>query len=159
MKCVANYFAFAALIAGLSGFAAAPALAAKGQDFPGTTCTCQGCAEGGGDVNGDCGTVCKDKTVYSKGSEPHDYCKAAGRPLTGNTLQAAFALGGLVAAEVAKESKVSPSTIRSMVSAGKKPVRAKAETVDKVIHALQVKGVEITEDGVRLAQKPLRSQK
>ena len=159
MKSVANYFAFAALIAGLSGFAAAPALAAKGQDFPGTTCTCQGCGQGGGDINGDCATVCKDKTVYSKGSEPHDYCKATGRTLTGNTLRAALALVGLVAVEVAKESKVSPSTIHSMESSGKKPVRAKAETVDKVIHALEVKGVEITEDGVRLAQKPLPSQK
>ena len=159
MKSVTSYFAITALVAGLSGSAAAPALAAKGQDFPGTTCTCQGCAPGGGDTNGDCATVCKDKTVYSKGSEPHDYCKAAARPLTGNAFRAALALGGLGAAEVARESRVSPSTIRGMASAGKKPVRANAETVDKVIRALEVKGVEITEDGVRLAQKPLPSQK
>jgi hypothetical protein len=51
--------------------------ALDGQSFPNHTCTCQGCAAGGGDVTGQCGTVCKDKTVYSKGSEPHDYCKAA----------------------------------------------------------------------------------
>src|SRR5688500_9165099 len=52
-------------------------LAAKGKDFPNSTCTCQGCAAGGGDLTGQCSSVCKDKTVYSKGSEPHDYCKAA----------------------------------------------------------------------------------
>jgi len=52
---------------------------AMGQDFPGTKCTCKGCASGGGDLNGQCSSVCKDKTVYSKGSEPYDYCKAAAR--------------------------------------------------------------------------------
>jgi hypothetical protein len=51
--------------------------AANGQDFPNSTCTCQGCAAGGGDLTGQCASVCKDKTVYSKGSLPHDYCKAA----------------------------------------------------------------------------------
>jgi hypothetical protein len=50
--------------------------AAQGQDFPNSTCTCKGCASGG-DLTGQCASVCKDKTVYSKGSEPHDYCKAA----------------------------------------------------------------------------------
>jgi hypothetical protein len=54
-------------------------LSARGQDFPGTTCTCKGCASGGGDLTGQCSSVCKDKTVYSKGSEPYDYCKAAAR--------------------------------------------------------------------------------
>lgn len=54
-------------------------LSAMGQDFPGTTCTCKGCASGGGDLTGQCASVCKDKTVYSKGSEPYDYCKAAAR--------------------------------------------------------------------------------
>jgi hypothetical protein len=52
-------------------------LSAMGQDFPGTTCTCKGCASGGGDLTGQRSSVCKDKTVYSKGSEPYDYCKAA----------------------------------------------------------------------------------
>lgn len=53
----------------------------KGQDFPGTTCTCKNCGTDSQgrktDVTGQCPAVCKDKTVYSKGSEPHDYCKAA----------------------------------------------------------------------------------
>jgi hypothetical protein len=49
----------------------------RGQNFPNQTCSCHGCAAGGGDIIGQCATVCKDKTVYSKGSEPYDYCKAA----------------------------------------------------------------------------------
>jgi hypothetical protein len=52
-------------------------LAAPGQDFPNHTCTCKGCAGGGGDLTGQCASVCKDKEVYAKGSESHDYCKAA----------------------------------------------------------------------------------
>ena len=56
--------------------------AAKGQDFPDQKCTCKGCASGGGDVTGQCSNVCKDKTVYSKGSEPYDYCKATDTGLT-----------------------------------------------------------------------------
>lgn len=47
-----------------------------GQAFPNHTCDCKGCAKGGGDVTGQCASVCKDKTVYAKGSEPNDYCKA-----------------------------------------------------------------------------------
>jgi hypothetical protein len=157
MKSVASFFACAALTAGLVGFSASPALAAKGEDFPGTTCTCQGCAEGGGDVNGDCASVCKGKTVYSKGSEPYDYCKAAGRTVTGDTLRAAVALAGMKEDEVAQASHVDPATIIRMENSAKKPVSAKPGTVDKVIDALEVKGgVKITEDGVHLAQKPLR---
>lgn len=53
----------------------------KGQDFPDTKCTCKACETtptgGKKDVTGQCDKVCKDKTVYSKGSEPYDYCKAA----------------------------------------------------------------------------------
>ncbi len=51
--------------------------AAKGQDFPDHKCTCKGCGGKGGDVTGQCANVCKDKDVFSKGSEPYDYCKAA----------------------------------------------------------------------------------
>jgi hypothetical protein len=154
MKSVASYFACAALTAGLAGFSAAAAFALNGEDFPGTTCTCQGCASGGGDLTGDCGSVCKGKTVYSKGSEPHDYCKATGLTMTGNTLRAALSLAGLSAVQLAGASKVSPLTVIRMETSGKRSVRAKAGDIDKVIHALEVKGVQITEDGVRLAQKP-----
>ena len=153
MKSVASFFACAALTAGLAGFSMSAALAADGESFPGTTCTCQGCASGGGDLTGDCATVCKGKTVYSKGSEPHDYCKAAGR-LTGDWLRAAMALAGLSVRDLAMASKVRPSTIVSMGASRKRAVRADKGTVDKVINALQVKGVEITDDGIRLMQKP-----
>ena len=155
MKSVANFFACAALTAGLAGFSASAALALDGESFPGTTCTCQGCASGGGDLTGDCASVCKGKTVYSKGSEPHDYCKAAAKTVTGNWLRAAMAVAGLNARALANESKVRPLTIMRMEASAKKAVRADSRTVEKVIHALEVKGVEITEDGVRLIQKPL----
>lgn len=69
------------------GLASSPALARKGQDFPGTTCTCKACGAKGADgkaqdVTGQCASVCKDKEVYDKGSEPHDYCKAKARTTT-----------------------------------------------------------------------------
>jgi hypothetical protein len=54
-----------------------PSLSGQGQDFPNQKCACKGCASGGGDQIGQCDTVCKGKTVYSKGSETYDYCKAA----------------------------------------------------------------------------------
>ena len=79
MKTFARFVTCSSLIVSLTGVSAftSSAEAAKGKDFPNTTCTCQGCGDKGGDVTGQCDTVCKDKTVYSKGSEPHDYCKAA----------------------------------------------------------------------------------
>ena len=85
MKPVASFFACALLTVSLAGFSASAALAAQGQDFPDTTCTCKGCGTGGGDLTGNCASVCKDKTVFSKGSEPHDYCKKAAT-MTGNGL-------------------------------------------------------------------------
>ena len=64
-------------------------LSAKGQEFPDHTCTCKGCDPKGGDLTGQCATVCKDKEVYAKGSDANDYCKAAltggrGYPLRGS---------------------------------------------------------------------------
>ena len=155
MKSVANFFACAALTAGLAGFSTGFAKAANGESFPGVTCTCQGCASGGGDLTGDCASVCKGKTVYSKGSEPHDYCKAAAKTVTGNWLRAAMALAGVNTRTLAKASNVSPLTIIRMELSAKRTVRADIGTVNKVTRALEAKGVEITEDGVRLIQKPL----
>jgi hypothetical protein len=154
MKAFASFFARAALTAGLAGFSAPAALAAPGQDFPGVTCTCKGCASGGGDLTGDCASVCKDKTVFSKGSEPHDYCKASAT-MTGNELLAGLTLAGIKVEELANFSQVDPSTIKDMVARGSQPVRAEGETVRKVIQALEVNGgVEIAEDSVRLERKP-----
>src|SRR5262245_9369192 len=113
MKAFASFFARAALTAGLAALSAPAALAAKGQAFPNTTCDCKGCASGVGDVTGQCGNVCKDKTVYSKGSQPHDFCKAAAT-VTGNHLGAGLALGGMKADELANFSHVDPSKIKEM---------------------------------------------
>ena len=125
-----------------------------GESFPGVTCTCKGCASGGGDLTGDYATVCKGKTVYSKGSEPHDYCKASAT-MTGNELLGALSLAGISVEQIANFSQVDPSTIKEMIARGSQPVRAEGETVDKIIQALEVNGgVEITENGVRLERKP-----
>jgi hypothetical protein len=154
MKGFASFFVRAALTAVLAGFSAPAALAAPGQDFPGVTCTCKGCASGGGDLTGDCASVCKDKTVFSKGSEPNDYCKASAT-MTGNELLAGLTLAGIKVDELANFSQVDPSTLKDMVARGSQPVRAEGGTVRKVIDALKIKGgVEITQDGVRLAKKP-----
>jgi hypothetical protein len=154
MKAFARFFARASLTAGLAGFPAPAALAAPGQSFPGVTCTCKGCASGGGDLTGDCATVCKDKTVFSKGSEPHDYCKASAT-MTGNELLAGLTLAGVKVEDLANFSQVDLLTIKDMIARGSQPVRAEGGTVRKVIDALKVKGgVEITADGVRLEKKP-----
>ena len=156
MKSVASFFACALLTVSLAGLSASAALAAQGQDFPNTTCTCKGCGTGGGDLTGNCASVCKDKTVFSKGSEPHDYCKKAAT-MTGNGLLAGLTLAGIKAERLANFSRVPTSTIRGMLAVGNKPVRANRRTVRKVINALKVRGgVEITEDGVRLVRKPRR---
>lgn len=70
-----------------------PAL--PGQSFPGTKCTCQGCGSGGGDLVGQCASVCKDKEVYAKGSKPYDYCKAAKRR-PGSSVWGGVGGGGVV---------------------------------------------------------------
>lgn len=46
-----------------------------GQSFPDHKCACKGCDAKGGDLIGQCATVCKDNEVYAKGSESYDYCK------------------------------------------------------------------------------------
>jgi hypothetical protein len=85
-----SFFAFLGLSLLMIALAQMPAPSAakdaQGQDLPDHTCTCQKCASGGGDVNGQCNTVCKDKTVYQKGSEPYDYCKAAARRFPGRNI-------------------------------------------------------------------------
>lgn len=63
------------LIAGVIGLSSPAVMAGTGKDFPDTKCTCQECDPKGGDLIGQCTSVCKDKTVFAKGSEPYDYCK------------------------------------------------------------------------------------
>ena len=155
MKSVSRILVHASLVAVLVGSSSIAALAAKGKDFPGTTCTCQGCAPGGGDTTGDCASVCSDKTVYSKGSEPHDYCKAKALTVTGSNLRAAMGLIGLTGAALARSSNVSPAIINRFQATGRKALRAEPATIEKVTKGLEANGVQITEDGVSLIQKPL----
>jgi hypothetical protein len=56
---------------------------------------------------------------------------------------------------LAKLAGIDQSTISRMESTGAKPVRALAESVDRVIEALAAKVVVIEADGVRL-KKPRR---
>jgi hypothetical protein len=75
--------------------------------------------------------------------------------MTGTELLAGLTLAGIKVDELANFSQVDPSTIKDMVARGSQAVRAEGGTVRKVIDALKVKGgVEITQDGVRLAKKP-----
>jgi transcriptional regulator with XRE-family HTH domain len=72
---------------------------------------------------------------------------------TGNMLRAARALAGLTAGNLAALAEINATTVSRMEAAGHRPVGGQARTVAKVIRALRLHGVEITEDGVRLAKK------
>jgi hypothetical protein len=72
---------------------------------------------------------------------------------TGNILRAARALAGITSVELGRLAKIDPSTVSRMESTGKKPVRAMADTVDRVLKVLTAKGVVIEADGVRYAAK------
>lgn len=74
MNTVRRLSTCAAIVASLAFCFSAPALAGQGQDFPDTKCTCKECAANNTDLTGQCSEVCKDKTVYAKGSETYDYC-------------------------------------------------------------------------------------
>lgn len=74
---------------------------------------------------------------------------------TGNLLRAARALAGLTSVQLAALAGVDASTISRLESSRAKPVRGLAESVDRVIHVLEAKGVVIESDGVRL-KKPRR---
>ena len=80
MKTLFRFFLYAALALGLTvlsvpgGIPASEAKIKRPPEDVKGTCTCNGCATNGGDVVGQCSTVCKGKTVYKKGSQPHDWC-------------------------------------------------------------------------------------
>lgn len=75
MRASVRRLAQIAIIAAVTGLSTPTVMAGTGKDFPDTKCTCQECDPKGGDLIGQCNSVCKDKTVYAKGSEPYDYCK------------------------------------------------------------------------------------
>jgi hypothetical protein len=64
-----------AIVASVTLFAPLTASAGTGQDFPGVKCTCVDCNGKDSDIVGQCDSVCKDKTVFAKGSETYDYCR------------------------------------------------------------------------------------
>ena len=66
------------------------------------------------------------------------------------------ALAGLTSAELAKLAKVDASTISRMESSGAGSVHALADSLERVVRALEAKGVIIENDGVRLAKKRTR---
>jgi transcriptional regulator with XRE-family HTH domain len=65
-------------------------------------------------------------------------------------LIAALSLIGWSQAELAKLAGIDASTISRMENFGRKAVGGQAATVDAVRAALTKRGVEITDDGVRL---------
>lgn len=73
---------------------------------------------------------------------------------TGNMMRAARALAGLTSVELARLAGIDQSTISRMEMFGRKTVGGHAGTVDSVMKALREKGVEITDDGVRLTRRP-----
>ncbi|KJC41012.1 hypothetical protein UP09_20845 [Bradyrhizobium sp. LTSP885] len=62
---------------------------------------------------------------------------------------------GLNSAALARSSNVSPATINRLQAIGRKAARADTATIDKVVKGLEANGVQLTEDGVSLIQKPL----
>ena len=72
---------------------------------------------------------------------------------TGNMMRAARALAGLTGAELAALADVDPTTVSRIENAKQKPVRGQVATVDAVTRALRARGVEITDDGVRLVKR------
>ena len=81
MKSIVRLSAQAIFSAGVAGLFGSTALAAPGQDFPNTSCTCMNCGVTGQNVTGQCGTVCKDKEVTTQGS--NGYCRASAQEVDG----------------------------------------------------------------------------
>lgn len=87
MKILGRSLAQIAIIAVVTCLSTPVVFAGTGKDFPDTKCTCQECASNGGDLIGQCDSVCKDKTVYAKGSEPYDYCKKSDKEGSGDKVK------------------------------------------------------------------------
>jgi hypothetical protein len=68
-------------------------------------------------------------------------------------LRAARVLAGLKGAELAALAQIDQSTICRMENFGRKTVGGHAGTIDAVVRALANRGVEITDDGVRLIKR------
>jgi ribosome-binding protein aMBF1 (putative translation factor) len=75
---------------------------------------------------------------------------------SGHQIAAARALVGWHQKQLAKAAKLDVTTVLRMEKSGDQPVRALGHNIQKVLDVLSARGVEITEDGVRLVAKPKR---
>jgi transcriptional regulator with XRE-family HTH domain len=75
---------------------------------------------------------------------------------SGHQIAAARALIGWHQKQLAKAAKLDVTTVLRMEKSGDAPVRALGPNIQKVLDVLSAKGVEITDDGVRLLTKPKR---
>jgi ribosome-binding protein aMBF1 (putative translation factor) len=76
---------------------------------------------------------------------------------TGHQIAAARSLIGWRQKKLAEEAKLDVTTVLRMEKAGDAPVGAMGHNIQKVLDVLAAKGVQITEDGVRIVPvKPRR---
>jgi len=72
-------------------------------------------------------------------------------------IAAARVLAGLGQRELAALAKIDTSTLNRMERSGDSTVRGQAPNVERVLHALEKRGVEIAPDGsIRAVPKPKR---
>jgi hypothetical protein len=81
------------------------------------------------------------------------YIRGMKLPYTGRMLAAARMLAGLEQQELAKQAKVSASTISRLEACGSETVTAHPKNIEAVLTVLERKGVVIEEDGIRLKSK------
>jgi predicted transcriptional regulator len=75
---------------------------------------------------------------------------------TGYQLRAARSLIGWQQKELAKAAGLHPGVMNRMEKAGKRRVGGVVKNIEAVLDALEKRGVEVTDDGVRLIKKPHR---
>ena len=71
-----------------------------------------------------------------------------------NQIKAARALLDLEQKQLAKLAKVDPTTLTRLEGAGANLAPGYASTIDRVVRALEAKGVEFIPFGVRLTKRP-----
>jgi transcriptional regulator with XRE-family HTH domain len=80
-----------------------------------------------------------------------------GRLPSGRQIRAARILCGLEQAELARLARIDASTLSRMENSGAEPARGHVGNLQRVVDALEQKGIELTQDGgVRPVQKVRR---
>jgi ribosome-binding protein aMBF1 (putative translation factor) len=95
------------------------------------------------------------RTEQARNQRPRDISGDMKLP-SGHQIAAARSLIGWHQKDLAKASKLDVTTILRMEKSGDGPVRAMGHNIQKVLDVLAARGVEITDDGVRLTAKPRR---